>query len=239
MHEAETPGARLRAFRTDRSLSGQALADALECSKSTISYWESGRTILPMTACLALESAYGVSARWLAAGEGPVWVVPNRHGKSRKTDLDIPFLNPEWAFDENGLPVRPHPGASAIRFPRALLEEIWKDGIPAKDRLFLWRVQDDAMAPLVPKGSWALIQVGVPTPSTLKDQAIYLFRLGPREAPSLRRIARVPSQGGGDSVDLLVGVDAPGQIPLRFTESQLFDGHRLLASVVWVGRPLR
>lgn len=239
MHDAQTPGARLRAFRTDRSLSGQALAEALGCSKSTISYWESGRTILPMTACLALETAYGVSAQWLASGEGPVWVVPTSHGKSRKTDIDIPFLSPEWAFDEDGLPVRPHPRAPAIRFPRVLLEEIWQDGVPAKDQLVLWRVQDDAMAPLVPKGSWALIQVGAPTSATLKDQAIYLFRHGPRETPSLRRVARVPSLGDGELADLMVGVDAPGQIPLRFGESQILDGHRLLGLVVWVGRPLR
>jgi transcriptional regulator with XRE-family HTH domain len=239
MHDAKTPGARLRAFRTDRSLSGQALAEALGCSKSTISYWESGRTNLPMTACLALETAYGVSAQWLASGEGPVWVVPNSHGKSRKTDLDIPFLNPEWAFDQDGLPVRPHPGAPAIRFPRVLLEEIWKDGVPEKDQLFLWRVQDDAMAPLIPRGAWALIQAGAPTPSTLKEQGLYLLRLGPKEAPCLRRVARVPSQGNRELADLLIGVDAPGHLPLRFTESQVFDEHRLLAAVVWAGRSLR
>ena len=239
MKDAQTPGARLRAFRTDRSLSGQALAEALGCSKSTISYWESGRTTLPMTACLALETAYGVSAQWLASGEGPVWVVPNSHGKSRKADIDIPFLTPEWAFDEDGLPVRPHPGAPAIRFQRVLLEEIWKGGVPAKEQLFIWRVQDDAMAPLVPKGSWALIQVGAPTPGTLKDQAIYLFRPGPGETPSLRRVARVPTMGAGDLADLMVGVDAPGQIPLRFSESQVFDGNRLLGLVAWVGRSLR
>lgn len=95
------------------------------------------------------------------------------------------------------------------------------------------------MAPLVPKGSWALIEVGAPTSGTLKDQAIYLFRPGPREAPSLRRVARVPSLGDGELTFLMVGVDAPGQIPLRFSESQIFDGHRLLGLVAWVGRSLR
>ena len=95
------------------------------------------------------------------------------------------------------------------------------------------------MAPLIPRGAWALIQAGAPTSGTMKDQGLYLLRLGPKEAPCLRRVARVPSQGDGELVDLMVGVDAPGQIPLRFTESQVFDEHRFLASVVWVGRSLR
>ena len=232
----DTPGQRLRAFRKERGLSGQTLAEAVGCTKSTVSYWESGRSALPWTACLALEAAYGVSARWLTEGDGPMWVTPGKQRpRPRKDSYSIPLVTPELAFDAAGRPVDPHPDAPSIGFPTSLLEEIGGGRLPSVEALRLWRVQDEAMAPALPKGSWVLLDSSPQLAEGLKDHAVYLVRMEPGGIPCLRRVARMPSRGKVEDGSLLFGVDAPGHLPICLKETQVILEAMLLARALWAG----
>lgn len=230
-----TPGERLRAFRRERGLSGQALAQALGCTKSTVSYWEAGRTPLPWTVSLALEATYGIAATWLDQGTGPMWLVPGtKIPESCEGAAEIAFLTPELAFDAEGQVQKPHPDSPSIRFPLGLLKEIGRNNPIETANLALWRVLDEDMGPTLPTGAWVMIDTTQPL--LLEDQALYLVRLEEKELPCLRRVTRMVGKGG--KKDILIGVDAPGRLPLHFSEARVLADRMLLARVRWVGVPL-
>ena len=231
MAATDTPGARLRAFRTDRGLTGQALAEALDATKSTISYWEAGRTELPRAICLALETLFGVSSQWLATGEGPMWTPSSsKRAKFSKDHLRVPFLSRDLGFSDDGAVQEPHPDAPTLDFPRQLLGEV----LGAECRtLYLWHVADEDMAPRLPQGSWALVDVSPAISEHIVDHAIYLVRLGLGSSPCLRRLATDPISG-----DLLVATDTQGRVPLRLDRQASKRGWTVLARAVWVGTSL-
>lgn len=230
-----TPGERLRAFRRERGLSGQALAQALGCTKSTVSYWEAGRTPLPWTVSLALEATYGVAATWLDQGTGPMWVVTGANASEpSEGGVEITFLVPELAFDAEGQVQKPHPDSPSIRFSLGLLQEIGRNSPIEPANIALWRVLDEDMGPTLPKGAW--VMVDTTQPLLLEDQALYLVRLEEKELPCLRRVTRMVGKGG--KKDVLIGVDAPGRLPLHFSEARVLADRMLLARARWVGIPL-
>jgi transcriptional regulator with XRE-family HTH domain len=234
MGKSTPPGQRLRAFRRDRDLSGQAIADAIGCTKGTVSYWESGKTSLPWTVCLALEASFGVSARWLYRAEPPMWVVPERtHPKTGKRHTSIPFLGEEVGFGPDGSAIQPHPESLSIGFQPALLDQVLGNDPPPRKALFLWRVQDDAMEPSLPLGSWVLVDTSPEARRTLTENGIYLLRLGQDPIPTLRRLATDPLSG-----DLLVSTDAPGRVPLAVHLPAEGNCFAILAHAFWVGRIL-
>ena len=231
MGKITTPGGRLRAFRSERGLTGTALAETLGCTKSTISYWEAGRTTLPWTACLALEAAHGVSAQWLASGEGPMWLVPGRlKTKVRKSLHSIPFLEGQLGFRPDGSVQAPHSETPGLGFPPSLLLEVAGDPLPGPEDLYLWRVKDPEMAPLLPEGAWVLLNVAATAREPLTENAIYLVRLGQEQSPCLRRVAIEPLSG-----DLLVSTDAPRRVPLRIARTVANGEFSVLARAIWAG----
>ncbi len=228
------PGDRLRAFRRERGLSGSALAESLECTKSTISYWEAGRTTLPWSSCLALEAAHGVSAQWLATGEGPMWLGPGRRKtKAAKGLVAIPFLEGQLGFRPDGSAQAPHPEAPGLGFPPSLLQEIAGVPLPGPEDLYLWRVEDEEMAPLLPKGAWVLLNVAATACEPLTENAIYLVRLGQEQTPCLRRVAIEPISG-----DFLITTDAPRRVPLRIARTVAEGELTVLARAIWAGMRL-
>ena len=231
MGKTKTPGERLRAFRSERELTGLALAEGLGCTKSTISYWEAGRTELPWTTCLALEAAYGVSAQWLATGKGPMWLVPaRRKTKSAKDIHFIPFLEEQLGFRPDGSVLPPHPESRGLGFPPSLLQEVVGEPLPGQEDLYLWRVKDQEMEPLLPQGAWALLNVDLSAREPLTENAIYLVRLGQENSPCLRRVATEPISG-----DLLITTDAPRRVPLRIARTVAAGEFTLLARAIWAG----
>ena len=231
MVKRPTPGARLRAFRAERELTGIALAERLNCTKSTVSYWEAGRTPLPWTTCLALEAAYGLSAQWLAAGEGPMWLVPGRRKLKPSKGLQIiPFLDGRLGFDEDGAVIPPHPESPGLGVSPSLLQEVAGDPPPKGGDLYLWRVTDSAMEPLLPIGAWVLLDVSDQSPDSLVQDAIYLVRSGRSQVPRLRRVARDPLSGG-----LLLATDTPGRAPQRIPTGTAKNKSLLLGRAIWVG----
>lgn len=230
MAATDTPGARLRAFRIDRGLTGQALAEALDATKSTISYWEAGRTELPRAICLALETLFGVSSQWLATGEGPMWTPSSpKRAKSSKDHLKVPFLSQDLGFSKDGTVLKPHPDSPTLDFPRQLLEEIL--GVECRT-LYLWQVADEDMAPRLSQGSWALLDVSPAISERIEDHSIYLVRLGLGSSPCLRRLAKDPISG-----DLLAATDTQGRVPLRLAH-QDSESWAVLARAIWVGSSL-
>lgn len=231
MTKKERPGARLRSFRKERGLSGQALADAIGVTRSTVSYWEAGRTALPWTVCLALEAVHGVSATWLSTGEGPMWIVQSkRRVKAGKDFHLIPFLDSELGFDSDGLPIEPHPETPTLGFPSVLLSEVLGGTLPERGLLYLWRVIEDDMAPLLPRDSWVLLDAAPQAREVQIENAIYLIRLGRERIPCLRRIATEPVSG-----DLLIAADAPGRVPLRCARTATNTECTILAHALWAG----
>jgi transcriptional regulator with XRE-family HTH domain len=234
MGSLDTPGARLKALRTDRGMTGLALAESLDVTKSTISYWEAGRTELPWAICLALEGLYGVSSRWLAAGEGPMWLkAPRRLKAPSEENLRIPFLNRDLGFTQTGEVVLPHPDSPGISLPLGLLSEIQGEGPASPEALFLWRSEDAEMAPLIPLDSWVLLDVSQDARATIQDHGIYLLRLSKSHDPILRRMARDPLSG-----DLLVASEGPGRVPLRIQPRSKKENWMILGKVRWVGHRL-
>lgn len=231
MSKITTPGDRLRAFRRERGLSGSALAESLECAKSTISYWEAGRTALPWSSCLALEAAHGVSAQWLATGEGPMWLLPGRRKtKATKGLVAIPFLEEHLGFKPDGSVRAPHPESPGLAFPPSLLQEIAGEPLPGPEDLYLWRARDSEMAPLLPEGAWVLLNIAATAREPLTENAIYLVRLGKEQTPCLRRVANEPISG-----DLLITTDAPRRVPLRIARTVAAGEFILLARAIWAG----
>lgn len=234
MANLDTPGARLRALRTDRGMTGLALAQALDVTKSTISYWEAGRTELPWAICLALEALYGVSAHWLTHGEDPMWLaVPRGSQTLSREQIRIPFLNRDLGFTRTGQVVAPHPDSPAISVPAVLLAEVMGEAVTTTDALFLWRSDDSEMVPRIPLGAWVLLNVSPDACNPVKDHGIYLLRLSPDQVPILRRLARDPLSG-----DLLVACDATGRVPLRLDHRAKKTGWVVLARACWVGSTL-
>ena len=234
MVKIPSPGARLRAFRSERKLTGIALAEGLGCTKSTISYWEAGRTELPWTACLALEAAYGVSAQWLAKGEGPMWVAPaRRKPKSAKDIHSIPFLEEQLSFRPDGPVMPPHPESPRLSFPPSLLQEVAGVPLPGPEDLYLWRVKDREMDPLLPQGAWVMLNVAPAAHEPLTENAIYLVRLGQKQSPCLRRVAIEPISG-----DFLITTDAPRRVPLRIARTVATGKFAILARAIWAGMRL-
>lgn len=234
MGNLDTPGARLKALRTDRGMTGLALAESLDVTKSTISYWEAGRTELPWAICLALEGLYGISSRWLAAGEGPMWLAaPQRLQVPSEGGVRIPFLSRALGFTPAGEVVLPHPDSPGVSLPIVLLSEIQGEGQAIPGDLFLWRSEDEEMAPLIPLGSWVLLDVSGDARDPIKDHGIYLLRLARSQDPILRRVALDPLSG-----DLLAASDAPGRVPLRLQPLNKKENWMVLARARWVGHIL-
>lgn len=234
MANLDTPGARLKALRADRGMTGLALAEALDVTKSTISYWEAGRTELPWAICLALEALYGVSARWLANGEGPMWLAEPRVSQALSSEqVRIPFLSRDLGFTRTGQVVVPHPDSPAICVPTVLIAEILGETITNLETLFLWRADDSEMVPHIPLGAWVLLDVLSDACNPIKDHGIYLLRLSPDQVPILRRLARDPLSG-----DLLVACDATGRVPLRLDHRAKKTGWVILARACWAGSTL-
>jgi len=222
----DSPGARLKALRADRGMTGLALAQSLDVTKSTISYWEAGRTELPWAICLALEGLYGVSSRWLATGEGPMWLkAPRRPQAPSVKSIRI---------TPTGEVVVPHSDSPAMSLPPSLLAEILGENTTPPESLFLWRSEDAEMAPHIPPGAWVLLDVSPDARDPIQDHGIYLLRLAPTHDPILRRMARDPLSG-----DLLVASDAPGRVPLRLQSQGKKANWMILARVRWVGYSLQ
>ena len=231
MTKIEPPGVRLRSFRMERGLSGQALADALDATKSTISYWEASKTALPWTACLALQAVYGVSASWLSKGQGPMWIVPGKRKARATNDVrHIAFLDENLGFGPKGEPIEPHPDTPTLDIPTALLLEVVGDTPPEPGSLYLWRVCEDDMAPLLPRGTWALVDVSPPARDVQVENAVYLIRLGHGRTPCLRRLATEPISG-----DLMIAADAPGRVPLRTSQAARKKECTVLGRAIWAG----
>ena len=231
MVKKPTPGARLRAFRAERGLTGIGLAQQLNCTKSTISYWEAGRTPLPWTTCLALEAAYGLSAQWLATGEGPMWLVPVRRKLKSSNGLQIiPFLDEKLGFNEDGAVIPPHPESPGLGLPPSLLQEVAGDPLPNKGDLYLWRVTDSAMEPLLPIGAWVLLDVSTQDPESLVANGIYLVRAGRKQVPCLRRVAKDPL-----SDDLLLTADTPRKASQRIPGGTAKKQSALMGRAIWAG----
>jgi len=234
MANLDFPGARLRALRTDRGMTGLALAQALDVTKSTISYWEAGRTELPWAICLALEALYGVSARWLTHGEDPMWLAAPRGSQAVSNEqIRIRFLSRDLGFTRTGQAVAPHPDSPFIRVPAVLLAEILGETITNVEALFLWRADDSEMVPHIPLGAWVLLDVSPDACKSVKDHGIYLLRLSPDQAPILRRLAKDPLSG-----DLLVACDVAGRVPLRLDHRAKKTGWMVLARACWAGSTL-
>lgn len=234
MGNLDTPGARLKALRTDRGMTGLALAESLDVTKSTISYWEAGRTELPWAICLALEGLYGVSSRWLAEGEGPMWLTASQRPQApSERGVRIPFLSRALGFTPAGEVVRPHPESPGVSLPPGLLPGIQCETPTVPEDLFLWRSEDDEMAPLIPLGSWVLLDVSQEARDPIQDHGVYLLRLSTSQDPILRRVARDPLSG-----DLLVASDAPGRVPLRLRPRGRKENWMVLARARWVGHLL-
>lgn len=234
MSSLDTPGSRLKALRLDRGMTGLALAQSLEVTKSTISYWEAGRTELPWTICLALEALYGVSSRWLAHGEGPMWLAALRPKQGPKIEqIRIPFLTAELGFTSKGKVLPPHPKAPSLELSSELLAEIL--GCPVSDtqNLFFWRAEDAEMAPHVPQGAWVLLDVSMDACRPIQDHEIYLLRLSPEHTPILRRMATDPV-----SKALIAAADTPGRVPLRLEHDRKAPLWTILGKAHWVGRKL-
>jgi transcriptional regulator with XRE-family HTH domain len=69
--EPQTMGARLRAARTLRGLTQEALASAIKTSTFSVSKYERGELTNPQTDTLCgIARVLGVSLDWLVLGEG-------------------------------------------------------------------------------------------------------------------------------------------------------------------------
>lgn len=231
MNKTSTPGERLRAFRSERGFTGTTLAESLDCTRSIISYWEAGRTALPWTVCLAIEAAHGVSAHWLATGEGLMWLVPRRRkAKPTKGLQVIPFLEEQLGFNEDGAVIPPHPESPGLGLPPSLLKEVAGDPLPKEGDLYLWRVMDSAMEPLLPFGAWVLLDVSKQDPESLVANGIYLVRSGRKQVPCLRRVAKDPLSG-----DLLLTADTPRKAPQQIPDGTAKNKSALLGRAIWAG----
>ena len=89
------------------------------------------------------------------------------------------------------------------------------------------------MAPLIPLGSWVLLDVSGDARDPIKDHGIYLLRLARSQDPILRRVALDPLSG-----DLLAASDAPGRVPLRLQPLNKKENWMVLARARWVGHIL-
>ena len=224
----------MRALRLDRGMTGLALAQSLQVTKSTISYWEAGRTELPWAICLALETLYSVSSHWLAYGEEPMWLAALKpdHDPTKKLTR-IPFLSPELGFSSTGKARPPHRESPSMGLSQELLSEILDGQPPDIGDLFFWRAADADMTPLIPQGSWVLLDVAKEACLPIQDHEIYLLRLSATSAPILRRLACDPL-----SNDLIAAVDAPGRVPLRLEHNPQETPWTILGKALWVGRRL-
>lgn len=230
----DSPGSRLKALRLDRGMTGLALAEDLGVTKSTISYWEAGRTDLPWSICLALEALYGVSSRWLARGEDPMWLPALKPSHGMATELiQVPFLTPELGFTSSGKALPPHPKSLSVGLPQRLFDEILGRQDSGTGDLFFWRVEDAEMTPLIPKGSWVLLDVSTDACLPIQDHEVYLLRLSATSAPILRRLACDPL-----SNDLIAAADAPGRVPLRLEQRCHDSSWTILGKARWVGHKL-
>jgi len=215
-------------------MTGLALAQSLQVTKSTISYWEAGRTELPWAICLALETLYSVSSRWLAYGEEPMWLAALKPGHSPTKKLTrIPFLSPELGFSSTGKARPPHRESPSMGLSQELLNEILDGQASDIGDLFFWRVEDAEMAPLIPHGSWVLLDVSVGASHPIQDHEVYLLRLSATSMPILRRLACDPL-----SNDLIAAVDASGRVPLRLEHRPQEPSWTILGKALWVGRKL-
>jgi transcriptional regulator with XRE-family HTH domain len=115
-------GLRIQQLRKELGLTQAELADALarktktRANKNQVSQWETSRAPSPQDATLkAIASILGVSARWLATGEGPRLDAGNDELMERAVNIAC------WAVD---LKKAGPPGlAAAIREVRGALAE--------------------------------------------------------------------------------------------------------------------
>lgn len=232
MGKFSSPGTRLQAFRAERGLSGSALASDLGITKSTVSYWEAGRTPMPKSACLALQASHGVSAHWLMTGEGSMWAPNLAHAQPENGQHLVRFLDSRKGFGASGKVQPPHPETSGLGFPSEFIAELKASLGVQPEHLFIWRVADLDMAPTLKPMDWVLLDTN-PTPiSSIRDHGIYLVRLKSNSVPTLRRVATDPLTG-----ELLVATDAPGRIPLRINPSKAKEG-LILGWACWHGTKL-
>jgi len=227
-----TPGERFRAFRTQLGLSGLAMADPLGVTKSAISYWEAGRVSLSRTACLLAENLYRVSATWLLEGEGPMWLPALPPHLPVAPDLVLrPVLPDTDMFCEDGSVVHPRDNALCLGLPRPLVESVLAGCAGGRlEDLFFVEVRGREMEPTLCHGDWALVHTGLAVRGRIVDHGLYLVRLHPQDNPHPRRIAVEPLSG-----DVLIGIDAPGQVQLRTTIPMDKLSAIVLGKICWIG----
>ena len=227
-----TPGGRFRAFRTQLGLSGQGLADHLGVTKTAVSYWESGRVSLSRTACLLAENLYRVSAAWLLKSEGPMWLPALPPSLPMAPNLVLRPLLPEAEmFGEDGSVIPPRENSLCLGLPRPLVESALAGcaGGTFED-LFFVEVRGREMEPTLYCGDWALVNTGLPVRESIIDHGLYLIQLDTKGNPLARRIAVEPRSG-----DVLIGIDAPGQVPFRVSVPMGGLSTMVLGKICWIG----
>jgi len=232
MQSAGSPGERLRIFRRALGLSGAALAKGIGRSKGIVSYWEAGRSPLPLAVCLSLDALYGVSANWLLEGIGPMWAQPK---ESMPPDLPIdlmliPVLPVDAAFDRTGMPMTPPPDVERVGLPRGILGADCPGNPDSLDRLWV-RVSETQMEETIGHQAWALLDTSEAGRREMVDHALYLVRLADQPIPRVRRLRTDPQSG-----DLIVATEAKGQVPMRIELSPETLTQTILGKVLWVLR---
>jgi len=229
-----SPGERLRTFRTSLNLTGSALAKALGRSKGSISYWEAGRSPLPLSACLGLESAFGVSAKWLMAGDEPMWAQTDRKKLPESSPglIVLPVLSARASFDDAGSPISAPPVTEEIGIPASLLESDPQSAGIAQSSPRIWiRVVDPLMMETLGNHAFVLIDTTGLCRNEIINHALYLVRLAPDDIPSVRRIAMEPHSG-----DLIVGTDGRDHVSLRLPYPAEGRLEIVLGRVIWILR---
>ena len=232
MATESTPGMRFRAFRKHLRLTGTQLAQQLGVSKTAISYWETDRSCLSVTACHLAEQLHQVSAAWLLEGSGSMWLPTPPPALHEAPDLVLRPLLPEVdAFQGDGSVIPPWEHAPCLGIPRGLVQGILRScggGVP--EDLYFVQVQGHGLEPTLYVGDWALVHTGLAVRGDIVDHSLYLVRPLPQDEPQVRRVAIDPL-----SKDLLIGVDAQVQIPIRVSVSTADRPAMILGKVCWIG----
>ncbi|WP_373432582.1 helix-turn-helix domain-containing protein [Geothrix sp. 21YS21S-2] len=225
---------RLKTFRLALGLTGVALAKALGRSKGTVTNWDTGRTALPLSACLGMEAAFGVSAKWLMDGTGSMWLEKDLRS-IRDTFpglVVIPIAPLETSLEPSGAWVPPAPGTEAIGLPPSLVTPIAPSSDSSIEGNRVWiRISDPLMRDTLGEEAHALVDTSLGQREIVSDHALYLVRTNQDQPPSVRRLAVEPTTG-----DLVVACDGKDKVPMRLGRAGREWRETVLGRVIWILR---
>jgi len=229
-----SPGARLYEARQQLNLSMEAFGAPLDISRASISYWEAGKTEIPKTGAIAIETVHGISSRWLLTGESPMWVEHIRPKAPNTVEIPIiegmPSCGPGGEVQDPGLEAEHYPFRAS--FAKEVLRQC---GAGTISNLFLAQVAGESMRPTILPGDLVLINNQLDLRTNPKQSSLYLVRRSPNSGEA--RVKRVFFTPG--SSDLTLQSDNPAFRPISVPIEGMRLQDLILGKVCWYGRYLQ